>query len=192
MDNYTWEHNTDSSPSDLSVDDILAEFQFDLPVEPKTAAPEAPAPVFHDVPIAAPRSRDEEDVPVFEDRPIFTAAPAPASTTDYSGTYVESIAQRGVITITGGPQIYRVNIRWPGSASEVAEWNFSGSFDADGILKYTAGSKVTTTYDANGNGVSTTNYTDGTGTLVYSSSGNTMYWTDDNVNTANGSSFFKS
>ena len=55
MDNYTWEHNTDSPPSDLSVDDILAEFQFDLPVEPKTAAPEAPAPVFHDVPIAAPR-----------------------------------------------------------------------------------------------------------------------------------------
>ena len=105
---------------------------------------------------------------------------------------MESIAQRGVITITGGPQIYRVNVRWPGSASEVAEWNFSGSFDADGILKYTAGSKVTTTYDANGNGVSTTNYTDGTGTLVYSSSGNTMYWTDDKENIANGSSFFKS
>ena len=78
MDNYTWEHNTDSPPSDLSVDDILAEFQFDLPVEPKTAAPEAPAPVFHDVPIAAPRSRDEEAVPVFEDRPIFNTAPAPA------------------------------------------------------------------------------------------------------------------
>lgn len=124
--------------------------------------------------------------------PAPTAAPAPASTTDYSGTYVESIAQRGVITITGGPQIYRVHVRWPGSASEVAEWDFSGSFDTDGILRYTGGSKTITTYDGNGNGVMTTSYTDGTGKLVYSAAGNTMYWTDDKEDVANGASFFKS
>ena len=68
MDDYTWERDTDSTPSDLSVDDILAEFHFDLPAEPKTAAPEASAPSFQDAPIAAPVRRRGG-------RPLFDRAP---------------------------------------------------------------------------------------------------------------------
>ena len=77
MDDYTWERDTDSTPSDLSVDDILAEFHFDLPAEPKTAAPEASAPIFQDAPIAAPVLREAEDsAPVFDGVPLSASAPA--------------------------------------------------------------------------------------------------------------------
>ena len=47
-------------------------------------------------------------------------------TVDYSGEYVETIGQRASITVTKKDDGYDVWVRWPNSAEEVYNWNFSG------------------------------------------------------------------
>ena len=123
--------------------------------------------------------------------PVPTTVPGPTGT-DYAGTYVESIAKRATIEITGSPALYYVKITWPNGAAENNVWSFSGTFDADGIMSYTNASKTVTTYDSEGTGVFTTAYTDGTGKLVYSANGNSLYWTDNKESAGDGTSFFKS
>ena len=61
MDDYTWEHDTGISPSDLSVDDILAEFQQDLFADSELPAAK-PAPVLVTGPVSG-----EEAVPAEAD-----------------------------------------------------------------------------------------------------------------------------
>ena len=51
MDDYTWEHDADISPSDLSVDDILAEFQQDVFSDSDSAAAEKPTPILVTAPV---------------------------------------------------------------------------------------------------------------------------------------------
>ena len=120
-----------------------------------------------------------------------TAAPAPSTAVEYVGTWSESVAHRGVIEISGGPQQYKVDIHWPGSAFEASDWSFSGSFNADGIMSYSNATKTVTTFSEGGDGVSVVQYSDGTGKLIYSASGNCLYWTDDKEQIAAESSFVK-
>ena len=120
---------------------------------------------------------------------ITPVTPTPAAVDLYSGTYVETIAGRGVITITGGPTTYMVEIRWPGSAFESATWTFSGSFSDTGVLTYNNCTKVTTTYDESGAATVTTNYTGGTGTLTKVIAG--LTWQDNVENAGNGNTFAK-
>ena len=109
-----------------------------------------------------------------------------------AGDYVESIGNRGTMSITGTAEKYSVYIRWPGSYNESAEWTFTGTFDFNGLLRYSDCVKKTTTYDEAGKGTSVTNYTNGTGTLTYSAAGETIKWVDNVENAGNGSTFMRS
>ena len=63
-------------------------------------------------------------------------------TVDYSGEYVETVGQRASITVTKKDDGYDVWVRWPNSAEEVYNWNFSGTFDDDGVMNYTGCEKT--------------------------------------------------
>ena len=110
-------------------------------------------------------------------------------TVDYSGEYVETNAGRGTITVTKKDDGYDVWIRWPNSAEEVYNWNFSGTFDDNGVMQYTGCEKTIITFDENGNDTSKTEYTDGTGKLVYKD--NAMTWQDDKDDAGSDSKFVK-
>ena len=81
-------------------------------------------------------------------------------TVDYSGEYVETNAGRGTITVTKKDDGYDVWIRWPNSAEEVYNWNFSGTFDDNGVMQYTGCKKTIITFDENGNDTSKTETVD--------------------------------
>ena len=112
---------------------------------------------------------------------VQTPAPQPGTatviTTDYTGTYTDSNANRADIKVTGNSSLYYVTISWANSAAERIEWSFSGTVDADGIMSYSNASKVITTFDSEGSGSFLTQYSNGTGKLIFS--GNNLYWTDD-------------
>ena len=110
----------------------------------------------------------------------------------YTGTYYESVAKRGTIEVTGSSALYYVKITWPGSAADRAEWNFSGTIDANGVLNYTNASKTVTTYDSEGSGSFYTQYTDGTGKLVFSAPNNSVTWQDNKEDAGKDATFFKS
>ncbi len=121
--------------------------------------------------------------------PVTPTTPTPTATDLYSGTYVETVAGKGTITITGGPSNYMVEVRWPGSAFESATWTFSGSFSDTGVLTYNNCTKVTTSYDTSGAATVTTNYTGGTGSLTKVIAG--LTWQDNQENIAADSTFAK-
>ena len=110
-------------------------------------------------------------------------------TVDYSGEYVETVGQRASITVTKKDDGYDVWVRWPNSAEEVYNWNFSGTFDDDGVMNYTGCEKTIITFDENGNDISNTEYTDGTGKLIYKD--NILTWQDDKDNAGNDAKFEK-
>ena len=108
---------------------------------------------------------------------LITPAPIPSGNDVYSGTYVENIAGRGVVSINGTPgSTYYVTITWPGSAFEEAEWTFSGEFDGRGVLEYSNCSKVVTTYDEDGIGHPQEEYSGGSGYIQMNDEG--LTWTD--------------
>ena len=108
---------------------------------------------------------------------------------DYTGTYVESIAGRGTMTITGGPSRYNVSVRWSSSASEYAEWTFSGVFSDTGILSYN--DAVMSIVDASTN-TRTIQFQNGSGTLAYIDSGlYGVYWTENRANASADNTFFQ-
>ncbi|MBR4394013.1 MAG: hypothetical protein IKT07_08295, partial [Oscillospiraceae bacterium] len=120
---------------------------------------------------------------------ITPTTPTPTAADIYTGTYVETIAGRGTINITGGPTTYMVEIRWPGSAFEYATWTFSGSFSDTGVLTYNNCTKVITKTEDSGAVTVTTEYTGGTGTLTKIIAG--LTWQDNVQNAGNGSTFAK-
>ena len=105
----------------------------------------------------------------------------------YAGTYVETVAGRGVITIEEFDGKYDVVIEWPNSASEVIYWNFSGDFDENGVLEYNDCQKLLTTYKEDGSNDTLSDYADGTGRLRMTDEG--LLWEDDQENVAEGSVF---
>ena len=106
---------------------------------------------------------------------------------DYSGEYVETVAQRASVSVTKGENGYDIWIRWPNSVDEAVNWTFSGTFDENGVLSYSGCEKSVVKFDENGNDTLTTEYTDGTGKLMFAD--NALTWQDDKENAGNEAVF---
>lgn len=99
---------------------------------------------------------------------------------DYSGKYIESVAKRAYVEIKATANDYfEVYIRWPDSAAVVYEYNFTGTFDKDGVLKYTDGTKTKLEFDEKGNGVTTSLLKNGSGSISINEKGE-LKWTNNN------------
>ena len=117
-----------------------------------------------------------------------TQKTAAAAAFDYTGTYVEQLAQRGTMKITGSPELYKVSVDWSGSYKDLSNWTFSGKFSDTGVLSYT--DCVMTVVDREAN-TSQVKYTGGHGKLVYVDGSNEgVSWTYDNGETGEDTSFF--
>ena len=94
---------------------------------------------------------------------------------DYTGTFTESRAQRGTLTITGSPSLYEVSVDWYEGSTEYIT-TFSGVFSDTGVMSY-SNACLTVRFD---DGSHDLRYTSGTGSLAYVDSGVVgVYWTDD-------------
>ena len=111
------------------------------------------------------------------------------STVDYSGEYVETIAGRATVTVTKKASGYDVWVRWPDSSSEVYNWNFTGTFNSNGVMNYTKCVKTIITFDENDNDSLKTSYTNGTGTLTVKNG--TVTWKDNKENAGKDVKFVK-
>ena len=111
------------------------------------------------------------------------------STVDYSGEYVETIAGRATVTVTKKASGYDVWVRWPNSAAEVYNWNFTGTFNSNGVMNYTKCVKTIITFDENDNDSLKTSYTNGTGTLTVKNG--TVTWKDNKENAGKDVKFVK-
>ena len=111
---------------------------------------------------------------------------------DYTGTFVEPLAGRGTMTITvplSNSSIYNVYVRWSNNAYSYAEWNFSGVFDANGVLNYNNATMVITDLSTN---TSTVQFQSGSGTLAYGSRDGKagIYWTENRSDASANNTFF--
>ncbi|MBQ1389639.1 MAG: hypothetical protein IIY78_08430 [Clostridia bacterium] len=104
----------------------------------------------------------------------------------YAGSYYEQSAGRATMDVTRNSDgTYSVEVAWPSSANETNYWNFSGSFDGKGNLKYTNCRKTTAavnadgsyTYDSCGLMTPYTVYSAGSGSIKFDDHGIT--WNDD-------------
>ncbi len=115
---------------------------------------------------------------------------AAATGEDYTGNYVETIAQRGTINLTRtSGNSYSIFVYWSSSAFEHCEWTFTGTFNENGVLNYTDCVKTTITFDEDQNESTVTNYTEGTGALTMTDEG--LIWQDNVENCADGAIFAK-
>ena len=113
-----------------------------------------------------------------------------AKFTDFSGTYTESIAGRGVITIKNVYDMnYSIEVKWSGSASDLAEWKMNGTFDSNGNMTYKDCTKTLYTYASDGSSTSKTIYSDGTGTIKIADG--KLSWDDKKEGIAKDSTFVK-
>lgn len=113
---------------------------------------------------------------------------APAK--DFSGTYVEPNAGRGVVTVSKQGNQYMVQVDWPGSAYEVGSWVMYGTFNDNGVMNYTGGIlSVTTFSEENADGETLIEYEDGSGTITITDAG--LTWVDNKDNVAAGTTFIK-
>ena len=115
--------------------------------------------------------------------------PAAGDASSYMGTYAESAAGRGTMSVTGDPSFAYVTVTWAGSAWESSEWTFSGPIDGRGILEYSNCLKTVTTFDENGEGFPVLDYNYGTGYIRFTDSG--VIWSDDQEHVADGTTFVK-
>ena len=111
------------------------------------------------------------------------------SNVDFNGDYVESVAGRGVMTITMEGDSYCVEINWSSSAAEKSRWLFHGNFDANGVMTYTDCYKQNITFDEEGNDTTVEQYTGGSGSITYKDG--KITWQDDQENVADGCEFVK-
>ena len=121
--------------------------------------------------------------------PSLTPLPSERVDGQFAGTYYESLAGRGIITITGSADNYKVNVRWAGSAATSAEWNFSGEFDGRGVMHYSNCNKVVSEYDEDGEVSTSEEYSGGSGYIQITDEG--LLWSDDQENVAADSIFIR-
>ncbi len=114
---------------------------------------------------------------------------AEASEDPLAGSYVETRAGRGVIILNDTKDGYEVDVFWSGSAYEDAQWHMTGSFDDNGVLEYSDCTKITVTYDEEGNETVEPFYDNGVGRLILN--GETLEWDDEEENVADGAFFDK-
>ena len=103
-----------------------------------------------------------------------------------------------MITITNNMNdTYTVNIHWPSSAAECADWTFSGSFNGRQVLEYDNCEMTHTVYAEDGNPTVDEEghqtpfivYTDGTGYLKLTDEG--LFWNDEKDHVADDAVFIK-
>ena len=94
------------------------------------------------------------------------------------------------MTISGGPDVFNVSVRWPNSASEYSTWTFSGSFDGRAVMHYSDSTMKTVTVDEKGNETSLLKYNNGTGYLQMTDTG--LTWVEDGRGESGAASFVKS
>ena len=100
----------------------------------------------------------------------------------WEGTFVETLAGRGVITVTASGDGYEVNVSWSNSAFEHTEWHFTGKSDGAGVLEYSDCTRTDVAFDENEEETDTVVYENGTGRLKLD--GDTIQWEDDVDNVA--------
>ena len=124
-----------------------------------------------------------------QSQPAGTLIVAQNTSSGYTGSYVESVAGRGVMDITGSPALYKVHVRWSDSAYAYMEWDFSGTFSDTGILSYN--DAVITYYDMSNN-TSRVVVRNGSGKLAYIDSGlYGVYWTEYRSDASADNTFFQ-
>ena len=108
----------------------------------------------------------------------------------YDGSYYESVAGRGVISISHDSDgMYFVEVSWSSSAATNSEWSFHGNFDENGVMEYYNCIKVNNTFDEDGNKDSVEQYNTGSGKLKYADG--KLTWQDDQENIAEEAEFIK-
>ncbi len=123
--------------------------------------------------------------PEQNNQPAQSAAPEPAAEAsapveDYSsltGTYVDSIAGRGMLELKEGEEP-EIDIRWSSSAFQHNEWHMHVHFNSDHTsLEYQDCTMDEVTFDSAGKETRETRYTDGTG--YFELVDETLVWHDD-------------
>lgn len=110
---------------------------------------------------------------------------------DYTGTYTETKSHRGIFDIKAtANDFYSVTVTWSSSAAERAVWTFTGTFDKDGVMKYTDCTKANVTFDEKGNSISTTVYKKGSGSIKISEK-DVLTWQNENEDVAVDCEFAK-
>lgn len=160
------------------------------PAENTAAVIQTPAPVVQVVaPAPETQTAQAPAAPVVEaQKPVVTedVYPVWVDGDAYAGSYYEQSAGRATMDVTRNSDgTYSVEVAWPSSANETNYWNFSGSFDGKGNLKYTNCRKTTAavnadgsyTYDSCGLMTPYTVYSAGSGSIKFDDHGIT--WNDD-------------
>ena len=132
----------------------------------------------------------ESDLKVSEDNLIpDVSLSAPGEPFKFEGKYY---SDRCYISFEKGDGD-KVNIKagWGGSFNEATEWTMTGTYDsASYCIEYTDCVKKDVTYkDVNEVEKEDTLYTDGTGTFLFSISGDSVTWTDKKEDVAGGKIF---
>lgn len=155
----------------------------------ETAAPvnQSVAPVIQ-VTVPAPEVQTVQAPAAEAQKPVVTedVYPVWVDGDAYAGSYYEQSAGRATMEVTRNSDgTYSVEVAWPSSANETNYWNFTGSFDGKGNLKYTNCRKTTAavnadgsyTYDSCGLMTPYTVYSAGSGSLKFDDRG--IIWTDN-------------
>ena len=103
----------------------------------------------------------------------------PVNMMDLEGVYTEQLAHRGTLTLTAtDSQNVKVTIDWPGSASENAHWEMSGTYDpAKQAILYS--DSVLTEQTFTEGGAKSDRIVSSSGTGKFTVSGKNLVWTDD-------------
>ena len=109
------------------------------------------------------------------------------NTSEFDGTYVETMAGKGTISISTTGDTSTIEISWAGSAFEVSTWTFSGTFDENGTLTYDNCKKEVTVYESEEDYETTTDYQDGCGSITIKDG--VLTWDDEEEQIAEGSEF---
>ncbi len=106
------------------------------------------------------------------------------------GIYKESVAQRGSLSLTAtDAQTASIVIDWPGSATETAHWEMTGTYDsAKQAIVYRDAVLTEQTFDASGAHTDRQVSTGGTGSFALS--GSSLIWTDDLAYVGNDTTTF--
>lgn len=105
----------------------------------------------------------------------------------WEGSYAETVAGRGVITITASGDGYAINVDWSSSAAEQTNWQFTCKADGSGVMEYSDCVRTDKVFNENGEETDTVVYEDGTGRLKLD--GDIIQWEDDVDNVAEDAEF---
>lgn len=110
-----------------------------------------------------------------ETEPPVSEAPDPET---FTGEWVDINSERCFMVITCEDGVnYDIEITWGHTASESAQWLFSGTYDAEEEGIVYSGKRLLVVYDEDGTRGETVNYDDGTG-VIYIGRNGKLYWED--------------